>query len=107
MRVDRSRRATAVDRTRQRTSAPCRSRGDFDERQEKDHTRISGMNRMSMKKTVSAVGGLTVIGVGVGCALGAATDNVEVGLAIGAALGILVGAGIDANRRRKGDDSSP
>ena len=58
---------------------------------------------MAAKKSVSAVGGLMVIGAGAGAALGATMDKIGVGLAIGLALGLIFGFGIDANRRKNGD----
>lgn len=59
---------------------------------------------MSAKQTVSAIGGMMVVGVGAGTALGVAMENLPIGLALGAALGLLIGAGIDINRRRNSKD---
>jgi uncharacterized membrane protein YfcA len=59
---------------------------------------------MSTRKTVSASSGMMVVGVGVGVALGIAMDNIPVYLALGIALGLIFGAGIDMNRRRKPEE---
>ncbi len=63
-------------------------------------------NDMVRKERASAVGGLTVVGVDIGSALGAALDNVPVGMGIGLALGLILGPGIDMNRHKSDRDQS-
>lgn len=60
---------------------------------------------MAPEKSVSTVGGLMVVGIGAGSALGAAMENIPVGMAIGLALGLVIGFGIDMNRRKQDNDN--
>ena len=61
---------------------------------------------MSTKRTISAVGGIMVVGIGAGIAISAAIDNIPVGMSLGLALGLIFGCGIDMNRRRKDRDET-
>ena len=58
-----------------------------------------------MKKTVPTVGGLMVIELGVGMALGSAMNNMPVYMALGIVLGLLFGVGIDMSRRKQQADT--
>lgn len=48
-----------------------------------------------MAKTMNHTGSWLAIGIGVGVALGAALDNVAVGISLGVGIGIAIGASLD------------
>ncbi len=48
----------------------------------------------------SQIGAWMAIGVGIGTALGAATENMGAGIAIGIGIGLAIGAGLDANAKK-------
>ena len=49
----------------------------------------------------SPMGAALAIGIGVGAAIGAATDNLATGVGIGAAIGTAIGAGTTASQNKR------
>jgi len=60
------------------------------------------MNDQNSKKTASWIGGFIVIGVGVGCSIGAMFGRLEVGLGWGIAIGLIAGVAADQIRKHTG-----
>ena len=58
------------------------------------------MTDQNGRRTSSVLGVWTAIGIGVGAALGVATDNLGVGVAIGLVLGIAIGTALDRRGAR-------
>ena len=55
-------------------------------------------------KSVSWIGGMMVIGLGIGASIGATLDKIPVGAGCGIALGLVIGAFADKIRKSKESD---
>ena len=46
------------------------------------------------------------IGISIGMAIGAASNNIPIGMCLGLSIGLCLGAGLEAQNRKKEDDSA-